>query len=316
MQTAANCIIPEDSSKLSIIDVEKFNLDFALKSLKQDNVVLVENVKPADADRIILSIAEELGLKESLELQAAFASINGFRENVGQYFMSVNKRSDYEFIPPHSEGNSTTNMQIASLYSYENSTDGGESVLMNIDQDGSAWQCLREVAPRIKIGTRPLTQNEIARAKLLFKVDANVDILCDEDEILRKIDTKNLGFELYEVLTKPKLKYSQILRKDVRVYWDSVASCDHDSAQEYLQFLKNSGLLKEPETELPLEKMDNATGRRVWSSGVMFNGLFKSKITRKLVSGDLIIQNNLTWTHSTANWTPGSGGRQVVAAFA
>jgi len=33
--------------------------------------------------------------------------------------MSVNERNDYQFIPPHSEGNHLMNMQLAAFFCYE-----------------------------------------------------------------------------------------------------------------------------------------------------------------------------------------------------
>src|SRR5690606_9521241 len=102
------------------------------KALSEDKVVLIQDVNADDADGLMHSVATHLGLTESLEVQSCFASSLGHRENVSRYYMSVNKRKDYEFVPPHSEGSSFTNIQLASRY--ENNTDGGETILMNVDQ--------------------------------------------------------------------------------------------------------------------------------------------------------------------------------------
>jgi len=65
-----------------------------------------------------------------------------------------------------------------------------------------------------------------------------------------------------------------------------------------------------------LHKMADTCGMQVWNSGVDYSKVFRCKITRKLAPGDLIIQNNLTWVHSSSNWSPGSGTRKVAASFA
>jgi len=57
--------------------------------------------------------------------------------------MSVNERNDYQFIPPHSEGNHLMNMQLAAFFCYENSTDGGVTVLLNINETFNEWHKLR-----------------------------------------------------------------------------------------------------------------------------------------------------------------------------
>jgi len=80
--------------------------------------------------------------------------------------------------------------------------------------------------------------------------------------------------------------------------------------------LRESGLLKETLEGPTVGMMDNAADRRVWNSGVSFAGLFKCKITRKLRPGELIIQNNFTWTHAASNWFRGSGTRRIAASFA
>jgi hypothetical protein len=117
-------------------------------------------------------------------------------------------------------------------------------------------------------------------------------------------------------LSKPRQTYSLLLKRHIYVYWDSIERMDLDSAEEFYRFLRSQGLLRVPPGGMDLKALDDSAADRVGHFGSRYRLLFKRKITRKLRPGDFIIQNNLTWCHSVSNWTPGSGTRKVVAAFA
>ncbi|HEX4138241.1 MAG TPA: hypothetical protein VHY84_26765 [Bryobacteraceae bacterium] len=291
-------------------------IDNILEILRQDMVALITDVDADDADNIVHGVADRLGLGDSLKLKAGLARLGGHRRNIGRYFMSVNQRGDYQFIPPHSEGNSSGGIELAAFFCYENSTDGGETIFMNIDESGKAWNLLREQVRRGRLTSRQLLPHEVLHAKALYHLDLSVDALQGDDQILQAGRTSIADLTVVDVLARPKKMFSRILGRSVYVYWDTIASIDFDSAREYECLLRQSGLLKVPPDGLAPIQMDNAAQRRILHSGVEYIQLFKAKITRKLASGDLVIQNNLTWCHAVTNWTPGSGSRRIVASFA
>ncbi|MBZ5494662.1 MAG: hypothetical protein LAO76_27360 [Acidobacteriia bacterium] len=311
-------MIREDTARLVIIEHgdRAVDMDLAVESLKKDLVVLVQNLSAEQADHVMHQIAEKLGLSDALSLQAGMAGFHGHRHNISKYFMSVNKRTDYQFITPHSEGSSFVGMQLATFYCYENTTDGGETILMNVDDSSHAWRCVRERVMRGKLGNKPLARHEILRAKGLYQLNLPDDVLRDDDQILQEHETKIPGLTVVEVLAKPEPAYSAVLNRKVNVYWDSIDGADLDSVPEYARLLAQSGLLKEPPGGLELRQLDPEADRRIWHSGVRYTELFKCKITRKLAPGDLVIQNNMTWAHSASNWSPGSGTRKIAASFA
>lgn len=311
-------MLREDPTKLVMIehDDHVIEIDLVLESLRKDLVVLVQHLSPEQADKMMDEVAEKLGLNDALNLQAAMAGFHGHRHNISKYFMSVNKRTDYQFITPHSEGSSFVGMQLASFYCYENTTDGGETILMNVDDSSHAWRSVRERVMRGKLGSRPLARHEILRAKGLYQINLPDDVLRDDDQILEERETTIPGLTVVEVLAKPQPAFSAVLNCKVNVYWDSIDGADLDSVPEYARLLAHSGLLKEPPGGLELWRLDPEAERRIWHSGVRYSELFKCKITRKLASGDLVIQNNMTWAHSASNWSPGSGTRKIAASFA
>jgi len=312
----SNIGIPEDRSRLVTLTRDEIvrSEDIISDSLRKDQVALVQGLTPEEASGLMFSIAQEFGLSDSLNLQAALASSLGHRENVGKYYMSVNKREDYQIVCPHSEGGSFANLQLASFYCYENSTDGGETILMNTSQSTRLWQTLKEKVKRGQ-STRELTPSEIRQAKVMLRLNMPEDTLKEDDEIISKTSI-NPVFSLYKVLAKPRKTYSQILQRELFAYWTTIETLDLDSLHEFHQFLVSQDMLRISPDGIPVEKLDDDAEFRIGHFGSKYDELFKSKITHKLKPGDFVIANNMTWTHAVNNWTPGSGVRKLVAAFA
>jgi len=318
MSIQMECSVQEDRSKLVILEGAKpqLNLDAALFALRNDQVVMIRNVSPENSDASIGAVARSLGLLDQLSVQSAYASIQGHRSNVSTHFMSVNKRMDYQFIPAHSEGQHSFNMQLACIYCHENSTDGGHSILMNTDSESNAWPRLRELVKCVDLGGRTVSPAEAIKARSLLQINIPEDVLRPDHEIVDELPVPVPGIRLYRALIAPRRCHSKILNRNVYVYWDSIASIDHTSADEYSRLLKTLGLLKTPPGGADLATLDNSHPRRIWSSGVTYREIFKSRINLPIDAGDLVIFNNLTWTHSASNWTPDSGSRRAVVAFA
>jgi hypothetical protein len=310
--------VPEDHSRLKIMELNGGRIDIGilLQALREDLVVLVENLISEQADNIVYEVADALHLSNSLRLQAGFAGFGGHRHNIGKYYMSVNQRDSYQFITPHSEGNSFVGMELASFFCHENSTDGGETILMNIRDSSKAWQTSRESVKRARIEAKSLTNQDILRARGLYNLNLPADVLRDDDIILQEYKCEIPNLTVVDALAKPQKSYSRILNCELYGYWDSLASIDLDAPSQFAHLLRQSGLLREPPDGLEVRQMDNCAHRRIWHSRATYMDLFRCKITRKLAPGDFIIQNNLTWAHSASNWSPASGTRKIAACFA
>lgn len=309
--------IPEDTARLTVVDeYVAGTVEQIVRALKNDQVVLVRGVTQKSADDIMFDVARNFGLEHKLEVEAGFASVKGHRENVGKYFMTVNKRDDYHFIPAHCEGSSRMRMQLASFYAVENTTDGGASILLNINDESAAWGVLRELVKKCKVGSKKLSPFEIMKLKMMHGIELPGDLVAEQDVIISEGGSPVDGVNIFNVLEQPKKVYSVILERDCYAYWDTIASYDFDSGEGYLDLLRSSHMLKIPDDMRDFTALDNAYVRRVWKSGANYNSLFTSKITQKLMAGDLVFLNNLSWAHSTSNWSPESGRRKVLAAFA
>jgi hypothetical protein len=308
-------IIAHDTTRLEVTHsrADGFSIAAVVAALKSDQVILIRDATERDADQIIGEVAAQLGLRANLEAQAAFASVHGHRENVSEFFMTVNRRRDFAIILPHSEGSRSTNIQLASFYCHQNTTDGGVSVLLNYDQDSSAWHCMQERVARIHPSNRSLTAAEkaIVRAKFLAE-----EFPLPEDQVIEEWSPGIAGIRLLWVLTRLRKSFSSPLQREVYTCWDSVATLDLRAATECVRLMEHYGLLREPVNGPRIDHCDPAYRRAIWRSGVSYDRLYKSLIIRKLAPGELLIQNNLTWAHAASNWTPGSGVRNIVAAFA
>ena len=187
---------------------------------------------------------------------------------------------------------------------------------MNVDGASGTWQSLREQVVRARVDCATLAHHEITRMRGLYGIELPQDTLNEDDRILQERSTDVQGLTVVDVLARPMLTYSRILERKLNVYWDSMDAPDHDMATQYSLWLKQWGLLREPPSGLSVHRMDMDAPRRIWHSGADYSRLFKARLVLKLTAGDLIVQNNMTWTHATANWSPNSGIRKVVAAFA
>jgi hypothetical protein len=187
---------------------------------------------------------------------------------------------------------------------------------MNVDSESTVWSCLREKVIKGRLENGPLSRQETARARGQYHLNLQTDLVREDDTVLQERKCEISGLTILDVLTKPQRSHCRLLERDLNVYWDSIDTPDLDSAREYERFLRKWGLLKEPGGGLDLAQLDESASYRLWQSGVSFGQLFKCKIVRKLAPGEFIVQNNLTWTHATNNWSPGSGTRNVVASFA
>lgn len=318
--------VKEDKSRLLTLSAQQDKLNLiskAINGLKTDDVVLIRGIPDQDADGIIADIAKQSGLLEQLQLQSGFSSVLGHRQNVSKYLMTVNQRTDYQFIPAHSEGSHKEKMQLAAFYGDQNTTDGGVTVLLNVAQEEQVWSKLREYRIKVKPGLQAPGKQQIEQARTFFKVDLLKDHLTEDDQIVSEIDLKGMplfrnlaGMRAWHVLSPVQQVYSHFLNRDLYAYWDSIASHDSSSAAGYYDLLKQLSLLKKPAGGMGLKQLDNADDRRVWSSNVNYCDIFKARLSYKLEAGDLLLLNNISWTHSTSNWTPGSGTRTVSAAFA
>lgn len=309
--------LPAGPERLSTFLVDDPGLlEASVSALREDQVVLVQGAAPGEADDLMARIADAFDLKHALEMQAAYAGILRHRRNVSKYFMTVNQRGDHQFVKPHSEGTWLINMQLAAFYCVNNSTDGGETLLFNVDNASQEWRHVREMVPRMVSSGRGLTPSELALAKVVLKLDPDAPTILPGDTLLEELPSPIQGIKFANVLTPLRSRRSCLTGHEVHTIWDSVSSPDLKATEEFFAFLSDENLVRLPSSAASMRDMDAGDLRITWHSKVNYSRLFRHRMIRRLTAGDLIVFNNLTWTHATNNWTPSSGEREVWAAFA
>ena len=298
-----------------LADDPRTSVSAGIDALRQDRILHYRNLSADDARLTITALCEQLDLSDSLKVQSGFAAFLGHRQTVDTVFMTVNNRLEQQIFPPHSEGNSSVGMQIAALYCSGNTTDGGETVLFNVNDDGPGWPRLKEFRVKAK-RVHECSRGQGMMARMRYGVDVEQDILTGEDRDMGRVKDCPADLDLRYCLSPVRKAWSTILGRETHVYWDSISAVDLSCTDEYLGLLRSIGLLRQPPEEFGPFEADALHERKVWRSGVEFSEIFRQHVVHRLEAGDLLVFNNLSWAHSAANWTPGSGSRGVVAAFA
>jgi hypothetical protein len=276
-------------------------------------------VKQENIDDIIAGVADRFELRSGLELQANFAAIKNHRRNISRYYMSVNARKDYQCILPHCEGGSFANLQLVSFFCYENTTDGGHTVLLNIDETSQVWGSLRERVKRGRVMNREMTEGEVSRARMKYHLHLPEDYLQEGDRVLGEHETDIDGLTIVDALVMPRKTHSKILDKELLAFWSSMKSTESNLYQDFVSLLRRWNIYIEPPPEAEIRQKEVAgsceeSGRQ--DCRTFYEKLFKYKIVRRLAPGDLLVMNNQTWTHAANNWSPGSGIRRIGVAIA
>src|SRR5262249_37154766 len=162
----------------------------------------------------------------------------------------------------------------------------------------AAWDSLRQLVVKVPAGRQPLTKGEAARARSLYHLRSRYDVVQQDDNVLSYIETEIPDVALASVLEKPRRIHSRILERELFVLWDNIAGIDRALPGGFVKYLRQSSLLKTPPYDLELEHLDNVSRRRIWSSGVNYDELFNCRLILKMRPGDLVVVDNLTWTHA------------------
>lgn len=313
-----HCDVTETPEKLTEFVFDENGDTYSVAdALRNDDVVLFRNVPNTHIDALIEKVAEQFDLSAGLELQAGFAEMYGHRQKLSKYYMTVNRRSDYQCTQPHSEGSSFQKIQLVSFYCYENSTDGGVTTLFNTDNNKEyVWESIRERVTRGKLNDQhELTPALVAEARMRYQIDLPRDLLCGQDIVLKEGASEIPGLSLADVLASVKKTHSKISNAHYYAYWSSISRFDSNGLADFRRFLEKCDLYKKPKSDN--ERYDDGLrDKELWSSGVRYADIFKGRIFIKLKTGDFLVMNNLTWCHGVSNWTPGSGRRKIGAALA
>lgn len=295
---------------------QKIELSDILSSLSENKLVLIRSNPFPKAGELFKRIVKHYELHQSYELQMQFAvHMMKDRKSVHNDAVTVNDRDAFQIIQPHSEGDTTSPLDLFALYCVKNSQTGGENILSYVDQ--SACYSRVKAKEKIVVGEH-LTKKEISSlAEGHFNVSTVVDSCTDIVKILRENEKGLLGIR--KAMLKPMK--SVISGEDLFTLWDNITVHDHAFHEYQFELLKHLGILisnnsteynnyMHVESDSDWAPADTRSGSLQETSD-----LFAFHVVHKMQPNDLLILNNRAWTHSVNNWAKGES-RELLAMYA
>ncbi|PHS16272.1 MAG: hypothetical protein COA78_04005 [Blastopirellula sp.] len=274
-------------------------------SIESDKLVLIRSIQHEQASQLFSELVNHYGLKESydLQMQLVVHMMEG-RSSINDIAVTVNEREPFQIIQPHSEGDSSSQLDLFSLYCSQNALHGGENVLSLINQ--SADHSNLRAKEKVIVG-EDLTDFEVneLRSHHLDTKRADKSIL-EKDRML--METSRGSIVVRTVPLEPAR--SAINGEELVTYWDNVTV--HDIAFHRYQFellnhlaILNNGGENNYESYMHLEN-DSDWVPADTNSGTLeqTSALFVCHIVHKMQPGDFLLFNNRSWTHSVNNWPP------------
>jgi hypothetical protein len=239
----------------------------------------------------------------------------GVRDPVGNVAVTVNKREPHQIIQPHSEGDSTSPLDLFGLYCVRAAELGGENILSLVDQRADHSR-LR--AKEKAIVAANLSPSEL-RAVQGDHWDAK-DVLAElpgDCRILR--DTPSGKVVVRPVPLTPSI--SIITGESLISYWDNVTVHDRAFHRYHHALLRELGILHSQQSN-DYESYMHVEDDSDWAPADTDSGdveqtsnLFESHVVHKMQAGDFLVFNNRAWTHAVNNW-PSGQVRELNAMYA
>lgn len=302
---------------LLILESHNINIHEIEEALAKNKLILIRDCSFEKSAILFKELVDHYGLTDSYDIQMQFVvHMMIDRASKDDVAVTVNDRGPFQIIQPHSEGDSTSQLDIFGLYCKKNAKSGGENILSLINQ----------FADHSKL---------IAKEKAIIGVDlTEKDIYTirgqhlDAKEVISNCSTP------YKVLSdSPKGKVvvrnvpikpskSIITNEDLYTYWDNITVHDHAFHQYHYHLLKTLNILNEHSANADYKTYMHVEEDSDWAPADTKSGeiedtskLFDRHIVHKMEADDFLIFNNRVWTHAVNNWVDGDE-REMFAMYA
>lgn len=287
-----------------------------IAALQKDKLVLIHGLTQAAAGDVFSGIVDFFGLRDSYDVQMKFVvHLLEDRSPVDDIAVTVNDRGPYQVIQSHSEGDSTSPLELIALYCHDNAEHGGENIFSLVNQSA-------DHAP-LRAKEKYIVGNNISESdlKLMRQIHRDVEGLLPEmPQQSRTIFETATGKVI--VIPRPlRPRKSVLTEREVITYWDNVTVHDHAFHEHQYELLKHLRILR-PGLGDGYERYMHVEADSDWApadtrSSQLEDTLkrFNCHLIHKMTPGDFIIVNNRTWTHAVNNWEPGEK-RRLVAMYA
>ncbi len=301
---------------LEVVHPSDLTIARARNVIERDGLLLVRGTPFDDAARTFSRLSEEYGIVDSYALQMQYVAHSmKDRKAVDDVAVNVNDRGPLQIIQPHSEGDSTSQLDLFGLYCVSPAMSGGENILSLIDQRADHSN-LR--AKEKAILGADLSADDVAQLRE-DHLDARV-VLAHCPSICRVLKQTSAGQVVVRAVPLEKAR-SALTGELYATYWDNVTVHDHAFHRFQFELLKHLALLHGPaatdyrpfmhvEEDSPWGPADSDSGSLEQTSS-----LFRCHVRLKLQAGDLLVFHNRAWTHAVNNW-PVHEQRQLLAMYA
>jgi hypothetical protein len=285
-------------------------------AVRRNQLVLVPSISFEQSGMLFQAIVNECGLGDSYDLQMKYvAHMLSGRTPIKNVAVSVNHRGAFEIIQAHSEGDTTSPLDLFGLYCVENADSGGQNILSLVNQ--TADHSNLRAKEKVVVGGE-LSRKEIAELRR-GHLDAKVVLEhCPSPcRVLTDTGRGKVVVRLMPVLPAQ----SGITGENVVTYWDNVTVHDHAFHRHQFELLQHLGILR---TDLgaDYERYMHVEEYSPWAPADSDSGdvrqtsrLFSCHVVHKMNPGDFLIFHNRAWTHSVNNW-PSNETRNLYAMYA
>ena len=296
------------SSEIDIVRVRN--------SIERNRLTLIRSISFSEAASLFQELVHQYGIGSSFDLQMQYvAHMLKDRTPIDNVAVSVNERGPLQIIQPHSEGDSTSPLDLFGLYCLKDAPSGGHNLLSLIDQDADHSR-LR--AKEKVIVAHGLSAKELASLRL-GHLDAK-SIVPECSDASRVLVETSRGKVVVRVVPVSRA-VSAINGEKLVTYWDNVTV--HDNAFHHFLFelLNHVGILNRGNgcnyrDYMHVEEDSNWAPADTQSGDIgQTSRLFRCHIIHKMKEGDFLIFHNRAWTHAVNNWIPGEE-RSLRAMYA
>jgi hypothetical protein len=284
--------------------------------IEQNKLVIIRAAPFEKAGALFRELTEDYGLADSYDLQMQYVvHLMKDRAPVNDVAVTVNERGPLQFVQPHAEGDSTSQLELFALHCVQNSQSGGENILSLIDQTADHSRLRAKEKAILGSG---LSAAEIANLRKEH-MDAN-EILSACSSICRVLNETQRGSVIVRLVPITPAK-SAVTGESLVTYWDNVTVHDHAFHRHHYDLLRHLEILHEDsgkgyESYMHVED-DSPWGPADTDSGDVDRTakLFRCHVLHRMGPNELLLFNNRIWTHAVNNW-PAGQVRKLTAMYA
>lgn len=312
-----NTLTDETIEDLLILESTDLSIARIAEALSQNKLILIRSFSFEKSSDLFRELVDHYNLTDSYEIQMQFAvHMMMDRKPINDVAVTVNNRGPYEIIQAHSEGDSTSQLDLFGLHCKKNAQTGGENILSLINQSADHSKL---IAKEKAIVGQNLTDEDIYTIRgehwdakeILSECPTPSKVLSENPK--GKVIVRNVPI---------KRSRSVITNEELVTLWDNVTVHDHAFHQHHYNLLKELNILNENSTNADYRAYMHVEADSDWApadtkSGEVeeTSGLFDRHIVHKMQADDFLIFNNRAWTHAVNNWVDGEQ-RDMFAMYA